>query len=246
MATTGRIHINGEETLGHILKDKLLSMPINQREYAWTTEKHVPDLLSDLANAIALKEEYFLGSVVVTNPDSVDGRNLVIDGQQRLATTTMVIAAIRDYFVANKDVTRAGIIENEYLFSQDSRTLDTIPHLILNRVDHEYFRRRILSRPDHPDRQVKPTAESHDLIDEAAESIRKHISSVGAQFQPPLNIQRLMDWVDFIRDGARVIWLQVPDETNGFVMFQTLNDRGLAPTDLSTLLALALHKERQI
>ena len=37
----------------------------------------------------------------------------------------------------------------------------------------------------------------------------------------------LLDWIDYIRDRARVIWVSVPDYSNAFVIFETLNDRGL-------------------
>ena len=40
----------------------------------------------------------------------------------------------------------------------------------------------------------------------------------------PATLQR---WVKFIRDGAQVVVLRVPDHLNAFVMFETLNDRGL-------------------
>ena len=33
--------------------------------------------------------------------------------------------------------------------------------------------------------------------------------------------------MDFVKERARVIWVTVPDDTNAYVMFETLNDRGL-------------------
>jgi hypothetical protein len=38
---------------------------------------------------------------------------------------------------------------------------------------------------------------------------------------------RLQQWVKFLREVAEVIVLRVPDIINAFVMFETLNDRGL-------------------
>src|SRR5207245_11805298 len=38
---------------------------------------------------------------------------------------------------------------------------------------------------------------------------------------------RLLDWVEYLRERARVIWVTVPDDQNAFVIFETLNDRGL-------------------
>jgi len=82
--------------IGKAVLNKRLSVPIYQRSYAWE-DKHILDLFSDIANAIANGEnEYFIGSIVTTKNNTP--RPEVVDGQQRLATATILIAAIRDYF----------------------------------------------------------------------------------------------------------------------------------------------------
>jgi uncharacterized protein with ParB-like and HNH nuclease domain len=40
-------------------------------------------------------------------------------------------------------------------------------------------------------------------------------------------VDRLLDWVEYLEQKARVIWVQVPDDANAFRIFETLNDRGL-------------------
>ncbi len=47
-------------------------------------------------------------------------------------------------------------------------------------------------------------------------------------------VDRLLDWVDYLDSRVRVIWVEVPDDANAFVIFETLNDRGfdLSVTDL--------------
>src|SRR5271163_4754408 len=75
----------GPEAIGHALTDKSLYVPPNQRDYSWKDE-HINDLYDDLTAAIdALAEEYFRGSIVVIKQH--DDRLMVVDGQQRLATT---------------------------------------------------------------------------------------------------------------------------------------------------------------
>ena len=70
-------------------------MPDHQRDFAWTDEE-VEQFLNDVIGAIQDSEEdYFLGLVVVVKPGQVERPWEVLDGQQRLATTTMVYAAIR-------------------------------------------------------------------------------------------------------------------------------------------------------
>ena len=89
----------GRDTLGEIVRNrKGLHVPINQRSYAWK-HSHVEDLFKDLNGAITSNaEEYFLGSVVVVNPPKRANFIEVYDGQQRIATTMILIAAVRDFF----------------------------------------------------------------------------------------------------------------------------------------------------
>ena len=99
--------------IGDALAHNRFVVPLNQREYSWEKE-HVTDLFSDFANAIANnRATYFLGTIVLTKDN--EGNPEVSDGQQRLATTTILLAAIRDYFFYNKDNVRAQSIEADYL-----------------------------------------------------------------------------------------------------------------------------------
>ena len=66
-------------------------MPSNQREYAWT-EREVTDLLQDFALAISEAKPYFLGTIVTIPRE--EGTLEVVDGQQRLATTAILLSAI--------------------------------------------------------------------------------------------------------------------------------------------------------
>src|SRR3972149_733483 len=82
--------------LASVLKQNQLVVPPNQREYSWTV-KEVRTLLQDFAKAISDGDtgSYFLGTIV-TIP-RVGGALEVVDGQQRLATTAIMLSSIRDY-----------------------------------------------------------------------------------------------------------------------------------------------------
>src|SRR6266478_1433659 len=93
--------------LGSVLSRNRLTVPLNQREYSWE-RKHVTDLLTDFTKAMS-KKSYFLGTLVLTT--TTDEALEVIDGQQRLATTTILIAAIRDYLLSIKEDVLVNSIE---------------------------------------------------------------------------------------------------------------------------------------
>jgi hypothetical protein len=211
------------DAIGHALSDKRLCVPIYQRSYAWT-ETHVTDLLQDMATAIDDGEaEYFLGSIVATAGS--DERQEIVDGQQRLATTSILMAAIRDYFFLQGDKDRASDIEREYLSTRDIRTQEATPKLRLNDNDNDFYAKRILTLPGHADRKVAPTKNSHHRIAKAAEISAKHVSKLATLGNKPT--ERLLALLDFISKRAKVIWVLVPDHANAFTIFETLNDRGL-------------------
>src|SRR5713226_7062705 len=88
--------------LGNVLKQNQLVVPANQREYAWT-DRQVVQLFQDFAKAIADNEAgYFLGTIV-TIP-RLNGNLEVVDGQKRLSTTAILLAAIRDYLEGKEEV----------------------------------------------------------------------------------------------------------------------------------------------
>lgn len=154
------------ETIGHILQGKNLRVPLSQRSYRWEHE-HVEDLYKDINAAILNKlEEYFLGSIVGIKSQGVTH---IYDGQQRLATSMILIAAIRDYFCKTGDEETARLIEDESLISKHRQSHEETAHFSLNAEDHQFFHSRILLRPDNPERRAaKAQRDSHKRIEAAA------------------------------------------------------------------------------
>jgi hypothetical protein len=217
--------------IAEILKNNNLDVPRFQRSYAWR-ENHVLDLLKDISGAIAEgSKEYFLGSIVMSQKDHE--RPQVVDGQQRLATATIILAAIRDYFFTHDDEKRARSIQEDYLQKEDLATLDMIPRLHLNETDHNFFAKRILALPNDPERGINPTRDSHDRIQRAAELAAEHVAKTASLTKEPT--KRLVAWAEYLRNNVKAIWVRVPDDANAFTIFETLNDRGL-PLAISDLL----------
>lgn len=209
--------------IGHAIKNSRLQVPMYQRNYAWKKE-HVDELLGDLAEAIRSGEtEYFVGSIVLT--DGLEDYLYVTDGQQRLATVSIIIAAIRNYFLENGEEERAKELENEFLLSRDRRTREPIPRLCLNAHDHDYFESAILNKPASK-KIPRADASSHKKLKIAMETITNYIQQI-IKSHPKNPIEALLDWIDYIEKCCKVIWVRVPDDGNAFTIFETLNDRGL-------------------
>ena len=211
----------GLDAMGHVLEDRALGVPIYQRSYSWTKDE-IDDFRNDLANAFGQPDpEYFLGTIVLS-AEGTAGRLTVVDGQQRLATTTMLLAAIREEFRDRGDANRAGIIQGRFLAKADLTSGTDVPRLRLNSEDDHFFQDLVVTPTDPP-----PVAQrgSHRLIELALQSLRAFVTaaatSVGAEWE-----QRLLAWVKFIEDALLAIVVVVPTESDAFLIFETLNDRG--------------------
>ncbi len=218
------------DTLGHALADGNWAVPRYQRAYAWE-EVNVRELFDDFATAIADKQpEYFLGSIVVTQSGSE--RPEIVDGQQRLATVSIFLAAVRDYFVGMQEGDTADGLQRRFLLNEDVWTKQLTPKLKLNEVDHDFFQRTVLQPPNPERSKIKPSRDSHKRIQNANKLASERVSKIVSGSNQP--DQRLREWVDFLEKRALVIWVAVPDDLNAFTIFETLNDRGLdlAITDL--------------
>jgi uncharacterized protein with ParB-like and HNH nuclease domain len=202
-------------------------VPPHQRNFAWTLDE-VRQLWDDITGAIDEDlPEYFLGTIVVQENSDKKLRS-IIDGQQRLATLAMVFSAIRSVYEEKSDE-RAREIHSEYLGVKDRRTRLTEPRLTLNEVNQEVFQRLVVdSAPDDLFRQTianKTLSPSNILLAEAAQWIR---NAVRQRLQGESKYETfLLELEDFVRDRLVAILVRVGDDADAYLIFETLNDRGL-------------------
>lgn len=209
--------------LANIIKQNKLIVPPNQREYSWTN-KEVKTLFQDFAKAIAgdSNTTYFLGTIV-TIPRGKDNDLLeVVDGQQRLATTAIMLAAIRDY-LKDRDEMISQSIDNEFLSVIERSSRERIPRLSLNLDDNEYFRARLTGQIPPPSIS-KP---SHKLIDNAFKEAVEQVKNIVSGYDQKDHGDVLNTWITFMETRALAILLRVPNDSDAYKMFETLNDRGL-------------------
>jgi hypothetical protein len=220
MSQIQQLNIN-LEGIGGVLKSRRFRVPAYQRSYAWEID-HVEALLDDIKEAIVNKErEYFLGSVVVTSADN--GRFEVVDGQQRLTTISLVIAAIKEIFQRDEDHEVVVSVKSDFLANTDRRTKEREPKLILNEIDNEIYQDLIENFDDVDAKKVR--RQSHKRLVSAAKHCEKYLSDVCVKSKD--SEEELHSWLDYIETSLKVIVVTAPDDSNAFVIFETLNDRGL-------------------
>lgn len=120
----------GKISLLEFLGDRQQSiLPIYQRKYSWTTNE-CKQLWDDILR-IGEDEEYsegknhFLGSIVYTklNPFTINPINqrMIIDGQQRMTTISLLISAIADFLFENpNDIISSEVLISSYLLNSNT------------------------------------------------------------------------------------------------------------------------------
>ncbi len=207
--------------LGGILKRNHLKVPPNQRNYTWDG-REVKQLFQDLARAID-EGDYFLGTIVTIPREN--GVLELIDGQQRLATIAILLAAIRDY-VKYKESVLAESVNNEFLTGIDRNKRQRIPKLILNLDDNELFA-CLLTGEGNLEKITNPTRESHQLLLQAHNLASEHIKNIISTFDEKDHGDVLNRWISYLEHRALVVLMRVPTNSDAFRMFETLNDRGI-------------------
>ncbi len=142
-----------------------LRVPRYQRPYTWT-EREVRQLIQDLWRAWDRDAPfYFIGQIVLVR--NASGRLEVSDGQQRLATLTMLMAYARDRLPARAKQYQTLIIDGER------------PQLMLREEDSNFYRGfvqepgRMSEMARHPEHSV----ESRQLLCDAARTIEVELRS---------------------------------------------------------------------
>jgi hypothetical protein len=197
------------------------------------------DLLQDLNEAITSDDdEYFLGTLVLIEPPKAVPS--IADGQQRLATVTILIARIRDRLFQLKREAGARAIDNEYLRNIDMETEESQPRLSLNLEDNDYFKACILSSPMDGDfdpnaRAREAARPSNKRLCRTSELVEDLIDDLLKPIRHEHHPATLVRWVKFLENSTSVVVVRVADEIGAYRIFETLNDRGLRASQADIL-----------
>ncbi|WP_177235242.1 DUF262 domain-containing protein [Streptomyces sp. MUSC 14] len=235
------------QTLGQLIgaNNPIVTVPDDsQRQYAWT-KKEVDVFWTDIEKFKESREsgressaEYFIGPVVTITADSKQGRSL-LDGQQRLTTSTILIAAIRDTLWSMKSpegISSANNIQRDYIARKSGRKEPMEYFLVLSLFDRDFFRDHIQDWNEtlgECPKIEKPGRPSHRLILDAYSNFRLKITN---QLQKFPEDETRLDYLDSLREclinGLVFVEIQTPSSGDANEVFETINSRG---KDLSTV-----------
>lgn len=231
--------------IGRVLNKNLLKVPLNQRPYAWK-ELNVRQLMDDVNQAMTENvESYFLGTIVLVGGE--DDRKLIADGQQRIATTSILLARCRDLLKSYGELRDATSVETDFLkrYVRDSGEDEFL--LTMNVEDDGYFRSIIIEPDWIANRPLSQdtTFPSNERLYAASQFILLYLQHEVQHLNSELAVTTLKRWVTFFEKHASVVSVSVPDEVGAFRMFETLNDRGLRASQADILKNYFFSKVKQ-
>jgi hypothetical protein len=233
--------VNVSELLGSNQSRRLV-VPRFQRGYSWD-KKHIEALWKDIMRfmdegGLAGHRKYFLGPIVTLN--EVDKETHLLDGQQRLATTTILCSVIRNEARRVADTPDAKARNVSIALTNLARDIqvqsiqkdDDGPYsLALGENDEVFFKETVQSDPAQ---SIEPTLRSHRKIQAAQRVLVDLVQKKTATLHAKQTLHMLKDLWNTIRQSLVMTCIPVMSERDAFQIFETLNDRGLrlSPPDL--------------
>lgn len=205
------------------------TVPRFQRDFSWT-EEEVEQLWDDINRAISdAADSYFIGSIVLKDTGNAAAFE-VIDGQQRLTTISLLLCALRDAAIERGLSNPASNVHNHFIANYEFDSDLSTPKITLNALNRQYYQTKIVDGGDvevlSADSRGRRERKSNKLIANAYLFFRKEIDS---------EINRGKAMVDYLREltsvidrTVQVIEITVQDDYDAYMLFETLNDRGLA------------------
>ncbi len=208
-----------ETSLRNLLEGgKQFQIPLFQRPYSWKKENWETlweDLMSLYTGAV--QGSYFLGPIVTQSVFSTaDGISpfVVIDGQQRLTTLTIILAVLRTY-LKKIDPNMAKEVEELYLLNKFKKDDDSYK-LLPTQDDRDVYKNIIQSKKAKDIKKEGQIYEAYKFFD--------------AKFEKPDPDEELeLDYVKFktiLLENLLLVNITTDANDNPYLIFESLNNKG--------------------
>ena len=217
---------------------KTYRVPLYQRDYAWTQQEW-EDLWNDIVELRGDPEgRHYMGALVVQAQG--DREFFVIDGQQRLATISVLALAIIDKLRCmaeagtdeERNRERATELRNRFIGEKDPASLVESSRLRLNETDDPFYQDYLvqLREPRNPRGLPRSNAllwKCFQYFAKQLDELQIDADNAGEEIAKVLS--------ETVARHLLFILITVDDELDAYTLFETLNARGLELTTTDLL-----------
>lgn len=236
MAKANLLNTGTSTFLELIGNGRIYTVPPYQRDYSWTEEQW-EDLWTDIEDLAGRPDEtHYMGALVVEGRS--DREFAVIDGQQRLATLSLLVLAVigrlqdlaQDGVDAHGNRQRADALRARFIGEKDPASLVESSKLTLNDSDNAFYQDYLvqLRNPLNP----RGLSKSNKLLWQCYLYFKHRVEKWSGGRTDGAELARLVSETA----GRQLMFIRiaVDNELNAYTVFETLNARGLelSATDL--------------
>ena len=198
-------------------------IPSYQRPYAWT-EDEAGELFDDLYDFFVTEseeEQYFLGSIVLVKEDDKPHAD-VIDGQQRLTTLSILLAAITSKLSGAEHADFEGYLKEP---GRPSQGLKPKPRLQIRKRDNDFFKQYIQDMKFEELFKLDETK----LDTEAKVNITKNAKLLMDRLDKTFsNEDNLVAFGAYLVQRCFLVAVSTPTREAAFRIFTVMNSRGMS------------------
>ncbi|MFI6823314.1 DUF262 domain-containing protein [Micromonospora sp. NPDC050187] len=218
-----------ETTLQQLLEGaKQYHVPLYQRTYSWT-ELQLARIWDDVCQLARDRADHptathFIGSLVLAPSPTMGpvgvAEYLVVDGQQRLTTLTILLCALRDHRAEHEDPKHRLRLDQQYLTNpfEEQRWLKLIP----TQADRDAYVACV---------KATPQARGDNPVGRAYRFFAKALTALGSA-EDPVDVGQIESAVV---TGLALVAITAQPNDNVYRIFESLNNTGLTLTQADLL-----------
>jgi hypothetical protein len=213
-------------TISEVLKGKRYTIDYYQREYRWQ-RKQAQELIEDLTEQflnsykptaqrrdVADYGHYFLGSIILSERD---GRQFIVDGQQRLTTVTLLLILLHRQQDGRADRVRLEeLIYSERFGERDFNI--AVPERTA--IMESLFKGEVPDTSDAP---------------ESVQTIVNRYQDLEEFLPEEIDDKALPFFCDWLTEKVNLVEIIAANDEDAYTIFETMNDRGLSLSPLDML-----------
>lgn len=216
-----------DRNVQQVLSTGYYRIPRFQRPYSWTAE-NLEEFWTD--TIVDSEADYFIGAVIVFETGS--NRFDVVDGQQRLTTLTIMLAALRDTYDRES---MGKLAQGLHAFIERPNVENDNEYVLQTETSYPYFH-EFIQRHGDPDRTVGQHGVEESRLQDADEFFGNKFCMIVDSIQNDPRVKdtevkaRVEAALSSTRDrllGLKLILVTVDDADDAYTIFETLNSRGM-------------------